>query len=97
MKCLETRQRNGMKWRRYRTADGRTITTYELPEAVLKGAAPAAKLKERLEMWQNGERLRARRHAVLARIEQGLKPLAIADELGLSTRQVQMLKRKRNA
>ena len=36
MRCLETRRRNGMKWRRYRTEDGAIVTTYEVPVEVLR-------------------------------------------------------------
>jgi len=97
MKCLETRKRNGMKWRRYRTDDGRIVTTLEVPESVLRGAAPADRLAARLAAWERGQAQRARRHAVLQRIAEGVKPLAIAHELGLSTREVQRIKRVRHA
>ena len=97
MKCLETRQRNGMKWRRYRTPDGRTLTTYELPATVLSGVTTMARLRARLEMFEKGEAMRARRQLVLQRIGEGVKPLAIADELGMSTREVQRVRRMLNA
>lgn len=92
MKCLETRKRDGMKWRRYRTPDGRIITTFELPTTVLLGAAPADKLKARLASFEKAERTRARRVAVLAGIAAGTKPLAIADEFGLDPRTVYKIK-----
>lgn len=91
MKCLETRKKDGMRWRRYRTDDGRIVTTYELPTTVLKGVAPPDKLRARLASFQRGEKTRERRAALLAKLAEGIKPLAIADELGMSTRQVQRL------
>ena len=36
MKCLETRNRKGIKWRRYRTETGERFTSMEIPEVVVK-------------------------------------------------------------
>lgn len=94
MKCLETRQRNGLKWRRYRTEDGRTVTTFELPTSVLRGITTAARLNARLETWRRGEAQRTRRAAVLKRLAQGVKPAAVAHEFGLSDREVQRIRKR---
>lgn len=92
MKVLETRRRDGMKWRRYRTDDGRTITTYELPAPVLRSIAPQWKVQERLAAWERGEKTRARRALIVQRIAEGVKPLAIAAEVGMTDRAVQRIK-----
>lgn len=97
MKCLETRQRNGLKYRRYELDDGRRFTTVELPVSVLRGAAPAPKLKARLDAWQRGEAQRARRKVVLERLAEGVKPAAIAHEVGLSDREVQRIRARLHA
>jgi FixJ family two-component response regulator len=96
MKCLETRQKNGMRWRRYRTDDGRIVTTYELPAAVLS-AFSKKRLTEQLAGWQRGESLRARRVVMLARIAEGVKPTAIAHELGISDAAVRLARKALHA
>lgn len=92
-RCLETRSRRGMKWRRYKTEDGRTITTYELPCAVLAGSAPAAKLSARLESWHRGQARHAVRIAAEDLLVQGTKPAAVAHALNISERHAQRLKK----
>lgn len=92
MKCLETRRRNGMKWRRYRTEDGRIVTTYELPTEVLRGAAEPSRLQERLDAYARADARRARRQQVISLLAQGWKPLAIASEVGLKVRVIQELR-----
>ena len=92
MKCLETRKRDGMKWRRYRTPDGRIVTTYELPCAVLRGAAPSSRLKKRLSQWENGQRLEARRAKARELLDAGWKPVAVANEIGVTTRSVERMR-----
>lgn len=83
MKCLETRRRDGMRWRRYRTEDGRTVTTYELPTAVLR-AFDRKKLQEALAAHARGEALRTRGKRIDDLILAGWKPTAIAHEIGVS-------------
>ena len=87
MKCLETRRRNGMKWRRYRTDDGRIVTTLELPEAVLS-AFSSKRLALQIEAWKRGEALRTRQQRMRELIRQGVKPTAIAHELGVTDQAV---------
>jgi FixJ family two-component response regulator len=93
MKCIESRVRkNGLRFRRYRTDDGRTITTYEVPAAVLS-AFSKKRLATQLDAWRRGEALRARRVVMLARIAEGVKPTAIAHELGISDAAVRLARK----
>ena len=92
MKCLETRKRGAMKWRRYRTDDGRIITTLEIPESVVGGVTTKKKLNERLEGWLRGEKQRTRAELVCKMIKEGIKPLAIADSVGMTERGIYHVK-----
>jgi hypothetical protein len=96
MKCVETRTRNGMRWRRYLTDDGRRIVTYELPVTVLLGATTMGRIQTRLTSYQKAEEQRARRARILRNINAGVKPLAIADVEGISTRHVQRIRKALN-
>lgn len=93
MKCLETRRRDGMKWRRYRTEDGRTITTYELPTTVVR-AVGVAKVTQALEKWQRGEDSRARIARIKKLVAQGIKPTAIAYEEGVTDQRVRQIRKQ---
>lgn len=93
MKCLETRKRDGMKWRRYRTDDGRIITTYEVPTAVLSAFSKVA-LARQLERWQRGEQTRARLAKMRAMLAEGVKPTAIAHELGCTEERVRQVRKQ---
>lgn len=53
MKCLETRRRNGMKWRRYRTEDGARWIIYEVPASVIS-LIGRRRLTEELERAELG-------------------------------------------
>lgn len=88
--------RNGMRWRRYLTDDGRRIVTYELPVTVLMGATTMARIQTRLTSYQKAEEQRARRARILRQIAEGVKPLAIADAEGVSTRQVERIRKALN-
>lgn len=93
MKCLETRKRkDGLRFRRYRTDDGRTITTFEVPTTVLR-AFSMPKVQAQLEAWERGQERQARRVQVEARIRQGIKPTAIAHEFGLTDQRVRQIKK----
>lgn len=93
MKCLETRKRKGMKWRRYRTADGAIWTTYEVPASVLshlgnktlQRALAAAGM--RLAALNRVARIKA---ALVAEI----KPAAIAHDEGVSEAYVRHIRLK---
>lgn len=89
MKCLETRDRKGLRWRRYRTEDGRIVTTLEIPEQVFRATVRKDRLQERLDAWrraQEREALQARGTVLLA---EGWKPLAVAHELKVDVRTAQ--------
>jgi hypothetical protein len=93
MKCLETRQRNGIKTRRYLTDDGRRFSTYELPVSVLRGIG-MKRVHQELERWQRGETLRARLVQIKKRVAEGVKPLAIADEFGVTETRVRQIRKE---
>jgi hypothetical protein len=83
MKCLETRRRDGMRWRRYRLPDGRTTTTYELPCSVVRGFG-RQRIATGLEQFARAEKLRARGKQIDDLIRAGWKPAAVAHEVGVS-------------
>lgn len=92
MKCLETRKRNGMTWRRYRTDDGRIVTTFELPTQVLRSVTTLDKIQSRIEGNLRAQESQARRKRIRALLADGWKPLAIASELAVGVRYVQQIK-----
>lgn len=53
MKILETRDRKGIKWRRYRGEDGSRITTLEIPESVVKKLGSKAELLQLMREYQS--------------------------------------------
>lgn len=90
MKCLETRRRHGMKWRRYRTEDDVIVTTYEVPTAVL-GELGWQRLRGALERAER-QLARARRTAhAQALLREGWKTVAVAHEVGLCDSQVRRI------
>jgi len=93
MKCLETRRRNGMKWRRYRTAEGAILTTYEVPVTVISLIGPA-RLREELQRAERTPQRKTRNARALTLLAAGWKPLAVANELGLCEAQVRRLRQK---
>jgi hypothetical protein len=98
MKCLETRTRtDGIKSRRYEREDGRRITTFELPVTVLKGIG-MKRVQELMEIWRRGELQRTETHARRQRIEEllreGVKPTAIAHEVGCTDQRVRQIRKE---
>ena len=98
MKCIETRQRaDGIRRRTYRLDDGRKMTTFELPTTVVRGVG-LKKIQEQMKIWIRGEKLRAESHKRRQRIEELLrervKPLAIADEVGVTETRVRQIRRE---
>lgn len=93
MKCLETRKRKGMKWRRYRTADGATWTTYEVPASVLShlGDRPLqyalAAAEKRLASLNRLARIKAA-------LADKIKPAAIAHSEGVTEAYVRQIRSK---
>lgn len=86
-KCLETRQRNGMTWRRYRAPEGYFYTTYEVPSHIVKRFG-IDRLGEDLQRAERKHKMLARQARVLDLHAAGTKVAAIADEVGLSESQV---------
>jgi len=85
----------GFKRRRYQLADGRRITTYEVPYAILSHLG-AARLREAVQKWQRGECARSQAHArrqrIIALLVQGWKPTAIAHEVGITEQRVRQIR-----
>lgn len=96
MKCLETRNRGGIKYRRYLAEDGRVVRTYEVPATVLK-VIGMKRVRDALETWQRGEDRRARQIRMRELLSQGVKPLAIADELGVTEQRVRQMRKAMTA
>ena len=93
MKCLETRQRDGMRRRRYRLDDGRTLVTFEVPAAVLRTFGKK-RLQEALARHARGEALRERGKRIDDLIRAGWKPTAVAHEIGVSEAAVRQRRAK---
>jgi len=91
VKCLETRRKNGMKWRRYRTSDNRIVTTYELPTQVL---GLSKELQRRLAMWESNQVRQGLVEQAKKLIARGWKNTAIAHHLGRSDSWVKKIKQK---
>ena len=51
MKILETRNRKGIKWRRYRGEHGERITTLEIPEDVVKSLISKHDLVDQMKQY----------------------------------------------
>lgn len=94
-RCLETRTRNGLKYRRYEDADGQRYSTVEIPLSVAK-AIGTKRLEEALETWQRGQEKRRKskqlRKAIIERLPG--KPTAIAHELDCSEAYVRMIRKE---
>lgn len=83
-RCIETRTRHGMKYRRYEH-QGKRWTTVEMPVSVMK-AVGVKRVNEAHATWQRGQAKREAseklRNAIIERLPG--KPTAIAHELGCS-------------
>jgi hypothetical protein len=90
MKCLETRKRDGMKWRRYRTDDGRIVTTFEMPTQVVNLSSD---LRRRLAMWESKQQKLARKEQAKQLLAEGWKTTAVANHFGLSDSWVRQIRR----
>lgn len=98
MKCLETRTRSdGIRTRRYQLEDGRRITMFEVPATVIK-AIGEKKVQELMAVWKRGEQQRtdshARRQRIVEMLEQGIKPTAIAHEVGCTDQRVRQIRKE---
>ena len=96
MKCLETRLRaDGVKRRLYRTDDGTTVTTLELPAVVVR-ALGTAKVAEALAKHARGikRRQRATDNRAFVHAHADWKNAALANELGIDETRVRRLKKE---
>jgi len=94
VKCLETRRRpDGLKVRRYRTDKGVTVRTIELPMEVFRALVPPDKLAARLASRMNEVARQTKRQRALAMLKAGVKPTAIANDLGLTDKTIYQYKR----
>lgn len=93
MRCLETRKRGGVTHRRYELEDGRRVSTVEIPLTVFKSFS-RDKREQALARFARGEALRARNAKMKQRIAEGVKPEAIAHELGITREAVQQTRKK---
>lgn len=92
-RVLETRTvAPGMRRRRYERANGTRYSTVEIPLTVLKRVSSAAQIDAALAAWHRGEASRAlaveRQVRAETLLRQGVKPTAIAHELGVSDQRV---------
>lgn len=86
MKILETRTtQDGFKRRRYLYADGRRLTTIEIPLRVWNAVGKEPKKQNRIKR----EALKAR---ALELLDAGWKPLAVSSELDVPVRTLQRWK-----
>lgn len=94
MKCLETRRRpDGLKVRRYRTDEGVTVRTIELPMEVFRSIVRSGKLDARVAAHKRAIETKTKRERALTMLRAGVKPVAIANDLGLTDRTVQRYRR----
>lgn len=96
VKCLETRKRDGITHRRYQLADGRRVSTVEIPATVLR-RFNAKQVEEALATFERGEALRVRSVKMKQLIAEGVKPTAIAHELGVTEEAVRITRRNMKA
>lgn len=88
-RVLETRRRDGLKWRRYRHEAGHTFATLEIPEPVLLGLVSMARVQQRLAAWHRGQERAAVRALGLELLARGWKPEAVANQLHVTARTAQ--------
>ena len=94
MKCLETRRRpDGLKVRRYRTDEGVTVRTIEIPVEVLRAVIRADRFDARVAAHKRAIETKTKRERALTMLRAGVKPVAIANDLGLTDRTVQRYRR----
>ena len=59
MKILETRNRKGIKWRRYRGQDGERITSLEIPEEVVRKVIRKTDLIKAMKEYESSKEILA--------------------------------------
>lgn len=94
MKCLETRRRpDGLKVRRYRTDEGVTFRTIEIPIEVFRGLVPRDRLATRLAGRMAEIARQTKKQRAVTMIRDGVKPVAIANDLGVTVRTIEKYRR----
>ncbi len=84
MKILETRTgQDGIVRRRYRVSAHRSVTTYEIPAAVLHKVG-TKRLEKVMDAYNRAEEKRRRTDLIRDRLAEGWKPAAIAHDVGVS-------------
>ena len=73
MKILETRNRKGMKWRRYRSEDGERISTLEIPESVIKKVVKKHELLQAMKEYQCSQEVLQWKKSQLRKAEAALE------------------------
>jgi hypothetical protein len=98
MKVLATRKsEEGYKVRRLLLDDGKTKEwTIEVPLSVWKGAAPRGKSKARAQGHARAISRAIRKALGVEQIQKGIKPAAIANDLGVATNTVERWRRELN-
>jgi hypothetical protein len=89
MKCLETRTRAGLRYRRYRTEDGVTVRTVEVPLEVWTTIVKAGRARDRIAEYTRRQQRVSLRVSVEALLTDGWKPIAAAHAHGIPLRTVQ--------
>lgn len=89
MKCLETRKIYGLKWRRYRKPNGRTVKTIELPWTLWVHVRST--VLKALPGYEKAEAARDRIAVVEALLREGNKSEWIADTVGLTGSRVRQI------
>ena len=59
MKILETRNRKGIKWRRYRGQEGERITSLEIPEEVVRKVIRKTDLIKAMKEYESSKEILA--------------------------------------
>lgn len=97
-RVLETREVvPGVKRRRYARSDGSRFTTIEVPLTVLRSLGGSKRFDAIVAAWRRGEQQREEARARRARIEEllrdGVKPTAVAHDVGVSDQWVRRVRK----
>lgn len=97
-RVLETREVvPGVKRRRYARSDGSRFTTIEVPLTVLRSLGSAKRFDDTVATWRRGEQqrdaARARRTRIEELLREGVKPTAVAHEVGVSDQWVRHVRK----
>jgi len=95
--CLETRIKDGLKWRRYRTSEGAVYTTYEVPTEIFQQmvAAVAAdpKFADYTQSWYREQQYKEKVALAERLLQEGCKPAAVANEVGFALTTIRRIKK----